>query len=67
MDIYDRNERVETSLKQQQALHYTHKYLNLMNSATENHPAFKIGMNFREKIEVISKFFFLTIMLHFKL
>lgn len=57
MDIYDRNKRIQTSLKQQQALNYTLNYLNLMNSATENHSTFKTGMNFREKIEVISRFF----------
>ena len=37
MDIYDRNERIQTTLKQEQALNFTPKYLNLMNSATENH------------------------------
>lgn len=66
MHIYDRNERIQTSLQQQQALNYTLKYLDLINSATESHSTFKMEMNFREKIEVIS-IYYLIITLHFKL
>ena len=56
MDTYDRNEKIQHSLKKQQTLNYTLKYLKLMNSATENQPAFKIEMNFREEIKGISRF-----------
>lgn len=48
MDTYDRNEKIQHSLKKQQTLNYTLKYLKLMNSGTENQPSFKIEMNFRE-------------------
>lgn len=37
------------------------KYLNLMNSATENHSEFKIEQNLGEKSEGISKFFSLMV------